>query len=302
MISRSRKPVEHGWLSMKVWLCTFILFLPSFSAAQPPKAFKTIDLNKANIPGSTCKIELQDGSSSVMWLDDQHLMASSFSARCSSGSSVPAVAAEAVVFNITGSVQAADRRSGAMFFSKGPRGTVAALGSGEIELLDAQLQRQQTIKCPNSSKGCGITLAPNAAVGSEFAVCSTVDQQQQICDFYAGWPAVTSRQTKSQPGNPYSHLVDGGPHTAWQVAPGESWFFNNGRLMAVDADKAPSPVSSEDFVGKEGGGCDGHLTEVEPKRFLAVCVGTHWYSDGMFDAIFGFSRVVLFDVSTKNRN
>jgi hypothetical protein len=281
-------------------VCSLSFLLTLFSPAQPPKSFKTIDLNKAKIAGSTCQINLQDGLSSVIWLDEQHLVASSFSARCSSAPSIPPAAAEAVVFDITGSVQATDRRSGTMFFSKGPRGTIAALGSGEIELLDAQLHRQQTIECPNSSKGCGITLAPNSTFDSEFAVCSTIDQQEQVCDFYSGWPAVTFRQAKSQPENPYSHLVNSGLHTSWQVASGETWFFNNGRLTASDANKVFSPVSSEDFVGKEGGGCDGHLSEVEPRRFLAVCTGTHWYSDGMFDAIFGFSRVVLFDVSTRS--
>ena len=131
-------------------------------------------------------------------------------------------------------------------------------------------------------------------------MCSTVDQQQQVCDFYGGWPAVKSRQAKSRPEDPYSHFVGSSANAHWQVAPGETWFFDSGRLKSSDANKVVSPVSSEDFVGSQGGGCTGEQSGVGPRRFLAICIGTHWYSDGIFDAIFGFSRVVLFDVSTRS--
>ncbi|MGA7318517.1 MAG: hypothetical protein WBX22_31640 [Silvibacterium sp.] len=181
---------QNGWLSMKVAACIFALgvslTLVPVLPGQSLKPFKIVDLNKAKISGSTCQIELPEGLSSVMWLDERHLMASSFAARCPSALPSPTVGAEAAVFDITGSVQATDRRSNAVFFSKGPRGTIAALGSGEIELMDAQLHREQTITCPNGSKSCRISLAPSPALDSEFAVCSTVDRQQQVCDFYSG--------------------------------------------------------------------------------------------------------------------
>lgn len=56
-------------------------------------------------------------------------------------------------------------------------------------------------------------------------------------------------------------------------------------------------MNPTDFVGNNGGGCKGQLSDASPRRFLATCVGTHWYSDGMFDNIFGFSHTVLFDVA-----
>jgi hypothetical protein len=61
-----------------------------------------------------------------------------------------------------------------------------------------------------------------------------------------------------------------------------------------------SLVNPTNFVGDNGGNCNGQLSEAQPRRFLATCVGTHWYSDGMLDNIFGFSRSVLFDVTTKS--
>jgi len=83
-----------------------------------------------------------------------------------------------------------------MLFSKGPRGTIAALGSGEIELLNAQLQRQQTIKCPNSSKGCGIGQALLEAKkhgGDPFAAIET------ILSWDAFAASITEAQMLAQP-------------------------------------------------------------------------------------------------------
>ena len=289
---------ENGSLPMKVAAPIFVLgiSLNLLLTAQSPKPFRTVDLTRAKIAGSQCQIKLPEGLSSVVWLDDERLMASSFAAQCQDESASPATATEVVVFDIAGSVQATERTA-VTLFAKGPRGTIAAMRSGEIELLDVQLHHQQTLTWPNSPKSCGITLAPNSLLDSEFAVCSVEVPQQQVCDFYRGWPAVMFRRANSQPEDPYSHLVD---RHAWKVGINEIWFFSNGHLTRSEANKVSSPVSSEDFVGKDGGGCNGYLSEVEPRRFLAVCIGTHWYSDGMFDAIFGFSRVILFDVSSRS--
>ncbi len=88
--------------------------------------------------------------------------------------------------------------------------------------------------------------------------------------------------------------------SSWRVSQSENWLFKGGHLTRIGADGKSSLVSPTDFVGDQGGGCGGELSEELPRRFLATCVGTHWYSDGMFDSIFGFSHVVLFDVSTGN--
>jgi hypothetical protein len=180
-------------------------------------------------------------------------------------------------------------------YARGPHGTVAALQTGAIELLDAQMHAEQTIPCPNSSETCGISLDQSSAGSTDFALCSASDQNQQLCDFYAAWPATKVKQAASPVReDPYTHTA----YNAWQVSPSEKWFFGGGHLESVKAGGSQSLVNPTDFVGANGGNCNGQLSETSPKRFLATCIGTHWYSDGMFDNIFGFSHTVLFDVTT----
>jgi hypothetical protein len=273
--------------------------LSSLLAAQSPKPFDTIDLNKIKIAAPQC--EWRYGMiSRVIWLDEQHFAVGLWGARCSDALPPSRSATELAVFDTAGSVQWTARRDDLISFSNGPRGTIAGLGWGKIELLDAQLRPKQSLDCPNGSKSCGITLAPSPALDSEFALCS-VAGAQQVCDFYRDWPAerVSSSKAATPYGeNPYTHLAGSGVEASWRVGAKETWSFDNGILRRHGADGVSSPVSSEDFLGRNGGDCYGQLSAVEPRRFLAVCNGTHWYSDGMFDGIFGFSRVVLFDVSS----
>jgi hypothetical protein len=294
---------ENRRLSMKTAASIFVLgiSLSSLLAAQSPKPLKTIDLNRVKIAAPERDSKWQ-GYSKVFWLDDQHFAAFLSAATCS-GAVAPCAAAhpqpsvEVAVFDSAGAAQTAARRDGLISVARGPRGTIAGFSWGKIELLDTQLHLKQSLDCPNESKSCGITLAPSSAFNSEFAVCSNANAQQ-VCEFYRGWPAekVSSGTTAvSAAENPYTHAADVG-NASWQVGDGETWSFNNGLLTRAGVGRASSPVSSEDFVGKNGGNCEGQLSASEPRRFLAVCTGAHWYSDGMFDAIFGFSSVVLFDV------
>lgn len=285
-------------MKVAAFVCTFGVSFSRLLAGQPGGPFKTIDLSGVKIAGFACQVKFRDGLSRVIWLDEQRLAVSSPWVRCSSAPRIGVSATAAVVFDVTGSVEATTRRPAVMSFSKGPRGTFAALSTGEIELLNAQLQRQQSIECPNSSEPCDIILAPNSAFDSEFAVCTCLDKERQACDFYRGWPAVPFRRTQSQPEDPYSHVVKGGP-PGWLVGPGEMWFFHDRRLTASDANQVLSTVTSEDFVGTNDSGCRGQISAVEPRRLLVMCTGIRLDTDGTFDAIFGFSRVVIFDVSTR---
>lgn len=272
------------------------LSLSSLLAVQSPPPLKTIDLNKVKFHGAGCLTKWRDGYSHVIWLDDQYFAVFLLSAGCSDAPANPKPAGEVAVFDSSGSVVAASHRDDLISIFRGPRGTAAALSRGKIELLDNQLRPIQSLVCPDESKSCGITLAPSSAANSEFALCSAKDSQR-ICDFYHEWPAVrVSSATISEAEDPYTHLVSSGYHAQWRVGSEETWAFSDGLLKRLRADGNSSLVSPEDFVGKNGGGCDGELSETEPRRFLAVCAGTHWYSDGMFDSIFGFSRVVVFDV------
>jgi hypothetical protein len=285
-------------ISLYALVFSFNLLLAA-QAPTPPTPLKTIDLNKVKFHGPECSSKWRDGFSHLIWVDDQHFAVFLLSAECSDAAASPKPVGELAVFDSTGSVLAASHRDDFISIFRGPRGTVAGYSSGKIELLDNQLRPMQSLDCPDGSKSCGITVAPSPASDSGFALCSVKDPQR-ICDFYRDWPAVrVSSATIPEAEDPYTHLVVSGYrgyNAQWRVGPGENWAFSNGLLKSSHADGTSTLVSPEDFVGKNGGGCDGELSSAEPRRFLAVCTGTHWWSDGMFDSIFGFSRVVVFDV------
>ena len=271
--------------------------LSTSSAAQSLKPSHVIDLTKVQVAGSACRVNLPSGFSGIQWVDDSRLLASTYSAQCDAISTDPKkFETQAVLFDIKGTILATDH-SHASLYSRGPHGTVAQLQTGEINLLDAQMHPEQKIPCPNASKTCGISVAQSTTIGSDFALCSSSDQNQEDCDFYTGRPATRVRQSTFPSGeNPYTGLT----RNVWQVSPEEKWSFDNGRVASTKADGTRSLVDPTNLVGDNGGGCAGQLSEASPQRFLATCVGTHWYSDGMFDGLFGFSRTVLFDVSTKS--
>ncbi len=275
--------------------CLFV-----FSAtAQSLKPSKVIDLAHVTIAGTDCKASLPTGFSSIHWVDDSRMLASTYWAQCGDATSSDLkkkYETEVVLFDVRGATLAT-AHSHASMYTNGPHGTVAALQDGAINLLDGTLQNVQTIPCPLNVKTCGISLDRSSAVNAEFAVCSASDQMHRVCDFYTGLPAKKVREESFAAGiDPFTRAAVG----IWQVSQGENWLFKGGHLTRVGADGRNSLVSPTDFVGNQGGGCGGELSEALPKRFLATCVGTHWYSDGMFDSIFGFSHAVLFDVSTGN--
>jgi hypothetical protein len=269
----------------------------SSATAQSLKPSIVIDLTNVKISGSACKVNLPSGFSNVQWIDDSRLIAETYWAHCHDAISTNAKKFEtqAVLFDIKGTILATVH-SHASLYTKGPQGTVAALLEGQIDLLDAQMHAMQTIPCPNASKSCGISVVRSPSDSSNFALCSSSDQSQQVCDFYTGWPATKVRQeTFLVREDPFTHISN----NVWQVSPSEKWHFDRGHLTSVTANGRRSLVNPTNFVGNNGGNCYGQLSEASPMRFLATCFGTHWYSDGDLDAIFGFSHTLLFDVSTK---
>ena len=268
------------------------------ATAQSLKPSSLIDLTKVKIAGSTCKVNLPSDFSSIQWVDDSRLLASTYWAHCDDAISTnpKKFETEAVLFDVRGAILAT-AHSNASIYTRGPHGTIAELKTGEIEVLDAQMRAEQTITCPNSSKTCGISLDQSSTGGTDFALCSSSDQSQQVCDFYSGWPATKVRQAALPVREePFTRITN----NTWQVSPTEKWLFDSGHLTSVRADGSRSLINPTNFVGDNGGGCNGQLSEASPRRFLATCVGTHWYSDGMFDSIFGFSHTLLFDVTKKS--
>lgn len=272
--------------------------IQSNATAQSLKPSKVINLAHVKIAGSECKASFPDGFSNIQWLDDSRLMASTYWAHCDDGTDANTKKFEtlAVLFDVRGMVLATVH-SHAVMYTKGPHGTIAALQAGAVELLDAQMHSEQAIPCPNSAKTCGISLDQSSGASADFALCSSSDQSEQVCDFYTGWPATKSEQ-KELPvrEDPFARVAT----NTWQVSSHENWLFKGGYLTRVASDGSNSPVNPTNFAGDNGGNCGGQLSEASPRRFLATCVGAHWYSDGMFDNIFGFSHTVLFDITTGN--
>ena len=187
--------------------------------AQSPRPLKTIDLNKIKIQGQACEGKWGDSFSQMLWVDDQHLAVSLTDASCSNGAATLQPSAEVAVFDSAGSAQAVANLDGITSVSRGPHGTIAGLGWAKIELLDTQLRLKQRLDCPNGSNACGITLYPNSALDSDFALCSTV-HAHQVCDFYRDWPAekVPSKTAEtSTPENPQHVCREFWP---WSLASG----------------------------------------------------------------------------------
>ncbi len=295
-----QRKCRHRWDFLKILACGVVAGCSIFlnATAQSLKPSKVIDLAHVKIAGSDCKTSLPDGFSNIQWLDESRLLASTYWAHCEDGTDAnpKKFETQAVLFDVKGTILAT-AHSHASMYTRGPHGTVAALQAGAIEFLDAQMHAEQTIPCPNGSKSCGITLDQSSAASEEFALCSSSDQSQQFCDFYSEWPAKKSRQVSLPVRiDPFTRVAA----NSWQVSPSENWLFKGGHLTRVNSDGSNSLVNPTDFVGDNGGGCRGQLSDALPRRFLATCVGTHWYSDGMFDNIFGFSHTVLFDVTTNS--
>jgi hypothetical protein len=284
--------------SVKMLACAVVAICSIFSssAAQPLNPNHVIDLAKVQIAGSACREKLPSGFSKVLWLDDSRLLAFTHCDHCDVESTdQKKCETKAVVFDSGGRIIATDR-SNATSYTRGPHGTIAKLQTGEIKLLNAEMHVEQEIPCPKASERCGISVPLSPTTGSDFALCSYSGHGQQDCDFYAGSPAIRIRQAAfTLAENPYTGLT----RIFWQVSPEERWFFDDGRVASVKTDGSRSLVNSTNFIGRNGGDCNGQLSEASPTRFLATCVGTHWYSDGIFDRLFGYSRILLFDVSAR---
>lgn len=294
-------------------LAVILSFIVSSSfrlSAEAPRPFKTIDLNRARITAQGCENKWKDWLTRVIWLDEQHFAVALWAAGCPSDSPSGGSTIVVAVFDMAGSLQGSIHRDDLTTFAKGPRGTLVGSSWRNAEIFGADLKVEQIFDCPANSEPCGISLAPGdgqrdgpsdgsrEGLGSEFALCSGVSGHQ-LCDYYRGRPAMkvsSANDTASEATDPYTGLAVSGFRAAWQVSAAETWTFKGGTLTRIGADGASSAVSAENFVGTNGGGCDGQMSGSEPRRFLAVCRGAHWYSDGMFDSIFGFSRVVLFEV------
>ena len=171
----------------------------------------------------------------------------------------------------------------------------------------------QTIQCP-TRVACDL-YAPSANLpDSDFAICSE-NKPTETCDFYKGNPAklLQGRTTVVPmfkgifPVSPYQNVRIPEqtqsypfPQTAWPGSGSDLWYFDpQGVLTILKADRSTAPVTALPWTPKDSA-CTGELSSADPRRFLAICIGAHFYSDGDLDAIFGYSRIALFDVGSRD--
>lgn len=170
----------------------------------------------------------------------------------------------------------------------------------QVSLVDWSLRVDQILECPPGTKACAIFVSPATTSGSDFALCSNV-APAEICDFYRGNPALRISEDRFSlraiAANPYDQPP---ALRGWRVGQSETWYFDDhGRLAARDSKGGGRLVSSEHWT-PDYSDCTGELSAHAPHRFLAVCLGAHFYTDGALDNLFGYSRIALFDVASQS--
>lgn len=275
------------------------------------KPFRTIELSAFAPKASEC-----DGSWVVfpnwsVWIDDENLVVWLISSCASQDPQKRKSLNELVFVNSDGKAQVLQKADN-LRLSRGPAGTVLVGHGATVDLVKPNLQVGQSIECPDN-KLCAVFPSPLGSSESDFALCSIVSPTEH-CDLYKGLPAARLSEHRIDlpapdgeiPKDPYPNValterISTSPysHTAWRVGETEVWYFDNhGILTNSNAGRFPAPVSSQQWTPKDSN-CTGEVSAIKPGRFLATCVGTHFYTDGDLDAIFGYSRIALFDVTSK---
>jgi hypothetical protein len=250
--------------------------------ANPVKPVKTVDLRSFHPEASECDGKWIVSPNRVLWMDNEHLVAWLTSYCASHDRRKIRFINELVFIDSTGLAKALQQADMSLI-SRGPGDSVLVQQGTTIDLMSPDLQIQQSIRCPDD-KPCGVYPSPSGSSESDFAICSIVSSSEH-CGFYRGLPAVrVSERTLDLAGrfltSPYPHTAatDGAANsqTAWRVA----------------------PFSSEPWAPSNSN-CTGESSAIGPPRFLVTCVGAHIFTDGEFDSIFGYSRIALFDVTSR---
>lgn len=280
------------------------------SNASAITPFKTLDLSDFAPKPSWC-----DGSwvvfpNTAIWIDDKNLVAWLITTCTPEDRQKSKSLSELVFVTSDGKTQVL-QVTDTLRLGRGPAGTVLIGRGATVDLMKPNLQIEQSIECPGE-KVCAVFPSPSGWDKSDFALCSVVSSSER-CDFYKGVPAQSSEpgadlptQGAGIPRDPYPDValeegISASPYSrrAWRVGDDEVWYFDKqGTLTGSRTGRSPAPVSSERWTPKDGN-CSGEMSAIKPRRFLATCVGAHVYTDGDLDSIFGYSRIALFDVTSK---
>lgn len=298
-------------MKFKFLILLFVAYtLPTFGAERP-KPFQVIRLDALKPDPQGCDVKWRTFVNQMVWTDDDHVAVWLIYFCDSRGAKDQKAPTEIAIFDTTGHSHSV--WSGFTFgFLPGPSGTLMVGQRSEVDLLGQDLRNQQTLKCPREDAACSIFVPKRAPSNSDFALCSYT-RTAEGCDYYQGLPSkmVLQRELNAAPSNgipvdPYEleNLQTANPtlpnnRHAWNVGSSERWYFDDhGRLTSLDSKRQAVPVSAEKWT-PDSGNCTGDLSVAKPFRFLATCVGAHVYTDGEFDALFGYSRIALFEVASR---
>jgi hypothetical protein len=307
------QPSRYILSQMKIQslIVLFLVCCPLALSARGPKPFEVVDLTNVKGDASGCDVKWTNLVNRVVWIDDGHLVAWLLTS-CYSHEPKDRKSQEKLVFIDTNEHVRSIRRDDAFAVLRGPAGTVLVGHGNVVDLMDPEIRTLQTITCPTEKVTCGLFIPLSSMAGSDFAVCSLTASFEN-CDFYRGQPAAqvpelassfpitngiahTPYKDRSLPDTSHASPYN---RAAWKVSQSETWYFDNGGVLtSLSVNGATGPVSKEQWTPKESI-CTGDPSVSEPRRFLATCVGTHFYTDGDFDAFFGYSRIALFDVASR---
>jgi hypothetical protein len=305
---------------MKVRILTFLAltfgvssFLAVYVRAEDdPKPFAILHYQQTRPSPTGCDTKWKTTSRppELVWMDDEHLAAANiyFCTHWPSGTRIRTHPLQITVFDASGDAKSRYMH-GEYRLQRGPRGILLVNDSGQIDLVDVDLNTRQTLKCAIEKAACRLYDAPSEGMGSDFALCSATKTEEQ-CALYSGFPSmkVSEERWEKVAGEPFSispyqrdgYSTSGLKGNLWVVGPSEVWYFDaKGNLLSRGSSGEVNTVSPGKWLPKEADFCSGGLSFDAPKRFLAVCAGAYVYSDGDLDSIFGFGRIALFDVASR---
>ncbi len=289
-------------------LALAVCFADCTASAITP--FKTLDLSPLAPKATWC-----DGSwvlfpNTAIWVDNKNLVVWLI-ASCTTQDRQKSKSLSELVFVTTDGKAKVLQSTDTVRLARGPAGAVLVGRGVTVDLMRPNLKVEQSLACP-ANKVCAVFPSPTGSAKSDFALCSILGTTEH-CDFYQGLPAQLSGpgadlaiQGSGTPKDPYPNVaatygISTSPYSrmAWRVDDDHVWYFDkHGVLTSSKVGRSPEPVSSERWTPNDGN-CSGEVSAIEPRRFLAICVGAHFYTDGDLDAIFGYSRIALFDVDSK---
>jgi hypothetical protein len=299
---------------MKVHGLLVVLFVCCSSAfgAGRPKPFRSVDLDAIKGNASDCGVKLRGLTNRVVWIDDEHLLAWLFKF-CDTNDPKDRRSQQGLaLIDMSGRVRSIQLDDLSEIL-RGPAGTLLVGRGDEVDVMDSALHRRQTIRCMTEKLPCAIFAPSLSSTDSDFAVCSRTESVE-TCKFYRGEPAVQTAEpafsfliSHGIPRSPYKQVsfpektqTSSFERKGWEVGRSQVWYFDkDGILTRLSSNGSIEPVSAEHWAPK-GSNCDGDFSASQPKRFLATCVGAHFYTDGDLDAIFGYSRIALFDVASRH--